>query len=68
MNSPKQLGDVLFGELKLPHGRKTKTGYSVDARRAGGVGAAPHPVVDMVLEYRQLAKLQARPMSKGCSS
>jgi DNA polymerase I len=58
INSNKQLGDVLFTELKLPPGRKTKTGYSVDAEvleeRRG-----QHAVVDTLLEYRQLAKLKS---------
>jgi DNA polymerase-1 len=58
LNSPKQLGDVLFGELKLPHGRKTKTGYSVDAKVLEGLRGA-HPVVDMILENRQLSKLRS---------
>jgi DNA polymerase-1 len=58
LNSPKQLGDVLFGELKLPHGRKTKTGYSVDARVLDGLRGL-HPAVDTLLEYRQLSKLRS---------
>ncbi|HEU5440231.1 MAG TPA: DNA polymerase I [Ktedonobacterales bacterium] len=58
LNSPKQLGDILFGELKLPRGRKTKTGYSVDAATLDGLRGA-HEVVDLILEYRTLAKLKS---------
>ncbi|MFH1381745.1 MAG: DNA polymerase I [Chloroflexota bacterium] len=57
INSPKQLGSVLFEELKLP-GRRTKSGYSTGAdilEELRGV----HPVIDSVLEYRQLAKLKS---------
>ena len=35
INSPKQLGEILFGRLGLPHGKKTKTGWSTKCRRAG---------------------------------
>jgi DNA polymerase I len=58
VNSNKQLGDVLFGELKLPSGRKTKTGYSVDADTLDNL-RGQHPAVDTLLEYRQLAKLKS---------
>lgn len=58
LNSPKQLGDILFSELKLPRGRKTKTGYSVDAATLDGLRGA-HEVVDLILEYRTLAKLKS---------
>ncbi|HEX8729395.1 MAG TPA: DNA polymerase, partial [Ktedonobacterales bacterium] len=58
INSPKQLGDLLFGELKLPHGRKTKTGYSVEAGVLDGF-RGQHEVVDLILEYRQLSKLKS---------
>ncbi|WIG58030.1 MAG: DNA polymerase I [Ktedonobacterales bacterium] len=58
INSPKQLGDLLFGELKLPHGRKTKTGYSVEAGVLDGL-RGQHEVVDLILEYRQLSKLKS---------
>ncbi|MBF6591048.1 MAG: DNA polymerase I [Ktedonobacterales bacterium] len=58
INSNRQLGDVLFGELKLPHGRKTKTGYSVDAKVLDGLRGL-HPAVDTLLEYRQLSKLRS---------
>ncbi|HKD77290.1 MAG TPA: DNA polymerase I, partial [Ktedonobacterales bacterium] len=59
INSTKQLGDVLFSELKLPMGRKTKSGgYSVDADVLEGLKGA-HPAVDVLLEYRTLAKLKS---------
>ena len=58
VNSPRQLGEVLFGELKLPHGRKTKTGYSVDAEVLDGL-RGQHAAVDHLLEYRQLSKLKS---------
>ena len=58
VNSTRQLGDVLFGELKLPHGRKTKTGYSVDAEVLDGL-RGQHAAVDDLLEYRQLSKLKS---------
>jgi DNA polymerase-1 len=58
LNSTKQLGDVLFTELKLPTRRKTKTGYSVDAEVLETLRGM-HPVVDTLLEYRQLSKLRS---------
>lgn len=58
INSPKQLGDILFGELKMPAGKKTKTGYSVSADVLEGL-RGKHPMVDFLLEYRQLAKLKS---------
>ncbi|MFI5272515.1 MAG: DNA polymerase I [Ktedonobacterales bacterium] len=58
LNSPKQLGEILFSELKLPHGRKTKTGYSVEAAVLEGLRGA-HDVVDLILEYRTLSKLKS---------
>ncbi len=58
INSPKQLGAVLFEELKLPAGKKTKTGYSVNADVIEGL-RGKHPVVDHLLDYRQLGKLKS---------
>lgn len=58
INSPKQLADVLFEELQLPTGRRTKTGYSVAQGVLEGLRGA-HEVIDLILEYRQLAKLQS---------
>lgn len=58
INSPKQLGDVLFEELKLPNGKKTKTGYSTSADILEKI-KEQHPVVAKVLEYRALSKLNS---------
>jgi DNA polymerase I len=58
INSTKQLGDILFGELKLPSGKKTKTGYSVSADVIENL-RGKHPMIDLLLEYRQLAKLKS---------
>src|SRR5256886_1114670 len=58
INSTKQLGDILFGKLKLPSGKKTKTGYSVSADVIEGL-RGKHPMVDSLLEYRQLTKLKS---------
>ncbi|OPX90558.1 MAG: DNA polymerase I [Pelotomaculum sp. PtaB.Bin104] len=58
INSPKQLGRVLFEDLKLPVIKKTKTGYSTDAGVLEEL-AASHEVVSKVLEYRQLMKLKS---------
>ncbi len=57
INSPKQLGTVLFEELGLPAGRKTKTGYSTDADTLEGLRAS-YEIVDDILSYRQIAKLR----------
>lgn len=54
--SPKQLGAVLFDELQLPHGKKTKSGYSTDTSVLEELAAA-HPVPQKILEYRGMAKL-----------
>jgi len=56
INSPKQLGQILFVDLKLPHGRKTKTGYSTDVKVLERL-AGKHPLPARVLQYRSLAKL-----------
>lgn len=57
INSPKQLADILFVELKLPTKKKTKTGYSTDQFVMEEL-AALHPLPEKVLEYRQAAKLK----------
>ncbi len=57
LNSPKQLGEVLFDTLGLPAGRKTKSGWSTDAETLEGL-AGVHPAITPLLEYRRLAKLQ----------
>jgi len=58
INSPQQLGAVLFGELKLPGAKRTKSGYSTDASVLEGLREV-HPVVNLILEYRQLMKLRS---------
>ena len=58
LNSPQQLGDVLFNELGLPKTKRTKTGYSTDANSLEGLRAF-HPIIDQILEYRQVAKLKS---------
>ena len=58
IKSPKQLGVVLFENMKLPGGRKTKTGYSTAADVLEKL-APEHPVVAKILEYRQYTKLKS---------
>lgn len=58
INSPKQLGEVLFDRLGLPHGKKTKTGWSTNADVLEKLRWVS-PIVDAVLEYRQLTKLKS---------
>ena len=58
INSPKQLGVVLFEHLGLPNGKKTKTGYSTAADVLDKL-APDYPVVSKILEYRQLSKLKS---------
>ena len=58
INSPKQLGVVLFEKLKLPYGKKTKTGYSTAADVLEKL-APEAPIVSDILEYRQLTKLKS---------
>ena len=58
INSPKQLGTVLFDELLLPYGKKTKTGWSTNADVLEKL-QGKHPIVDEVLEYRMLTKLKS---------
>ncbi|HLI51405.1 MAG TPA: DNA polymerase I, partial [Thermomicrobiaceae bacterium] len=58
INSTRQLGTVLFDELGLPRGRRTKTGYSVGQEVLEGL-RHQHPIVDDILEYRQLLKLKS---------
>ncbi|MBE3560192.1 MAG: DNA polymerase I, partial [Ktedonobacteraceae bacterium] len=58
INSNQQLGEVLFGELKLPARKKNKTGYSVSADVIESLRGL-HPIVDHLLAYRQLAKLKS---------
>ena len=58
INSPKQLGEILFERMQLPHGKKTKTGYSTAADVLEKL-APEYPVVQKILEYRQLTKLNS---------
>jgi DNA polymerase-1 len=56
INSTKQLATILFDELKLPAGKRTKTGYSVDQQVLENLRSA-HPLVELILEHRTLGKL-----------
>ena len=56
INSPKQLGEVLFVDLGLPVKKKTKSGYSTDAETLDELRAYS-PIIDDILEYRQVTKL-----------
>ena len=58
IGSPKQLGAVLFDKLKLPPGKKTKTGYSTDSEVLESL-APRHAIAKMILEYRELTKLKS---------
>ena len=58
INSPKQLGEILFVDMQIKGGKKTKTGYSTSAEVLEGL-ASEHPFVKKILEYRQLAKLKS---------
>ena len=58
INSPQQLGKVLFGELRLPQSRKTKTGYSTEASVIEALRDT-HPVIELILKYRQVSKLKS---------
>ncbi len=58
INSPKQLGTILFEKMGLPKGKKTKTGYSTDADTLEYL-AADYEIAGRILEYRQYAKLKS---------
>src|SRR5574338_65691 len=58
INSPKQLQEILFDKLNLATGRKTKTGFSTDARSLENL-RGEHEIVDMILNYRQVSKLKS---------
>jgi DNA polymerase-1 len=58
VNSPRQLADVLFVRLDLPHGRRTKTGYSTDSEVLEGLRPL-HALPGAILDYRQAAKLKS---------
>ena len=58
VNSPRQLGSVLFQELGLPPARKTKSGYATGASVLEELRGG-HPVIELILDYRQLSKLKS---------
>ncbi|WP_200796502.1 DNA polymerase I [Sporanaerobacter acetigenes] len=58
INSPKQLGEILFDKLDLPVIKKTKTGYSTDAEVLDKL-KDKHPIVENILKYRQIVKLKS---------
>jgi DNA polymerase I len=58
VGSTKQLGQLLFEELKLPTGRRTKTGFSVDSDVLESIRDR-HPIIEAILEHRQLQKLKS---------
>ncbi|MBM3943582.1 MAG: DNA polymerase I [SAR202 cluster bacterium] len=58
INSPQQLSDLLFKELGLPKSKRTRTGYSTDANSLEQLKGL-HPVVDKILDYRQMSKLKS---------
>jgi DNA polymerase-1 len=62
INSPKQLGEILFDKLKLPHGRKTKTGYSTDVKVLEKLSF--HELPQAMLIHRNLSKLQSTYVEK----
>jgi len=57
INSPKQLGELLFEKMNLPKGKKTKTGYSTDVEVLESLSGI-HPVIDKILKYRSLNKFK----------
>ena len=64
INSPKQLGDVLFGELMLPSGKKTKTGWSTNADELEKL-RGKHPVIQKILDYRMHRVISCREIGRG---
>ena len=58
INSTKQLGEILFEKLKLPVVKKTKSGYSTDVDTLEKIKST-HPIIEKILEYRQLMKLNS---------
>ncbi|MEK6201785.1 MAG: DNA polymerase, partial [Desulfobulbaceae bacterium] len=63
IQSPKQLGEILFDELRLPYGRKTKTGYSTDMKVLEKL-AMSHALPARITSFRNLAKLQSTYVEK----
>ena len=58
INSPKQLGTLLFEKLELPHGKKTKTGYSTNVEVLEKLKNL-HPIIPAIMDYRMLTKLKS---------
>ena len=58
INSPKQLGNILFEKLSLPHGKKTKSGYSTNIDVLNKL-LGEHPIIEDIMEYRTLTKLNS---------
>ena len=58
INSPKQLGVLLFEKLELPHGKKTKTGYSTNVEVLEKL-RDKHPIIPAIMDYRMLTKLKS---------
>jgi DNA polymerase-1 len=58
LNAPQQLAKVLFEDLRLPVGKRTKTGYSTDADTLEAL-RDKHPIIGLILEHRQLSKLKS---------
>ena len=58
VDSPKQLSHILFEVLQLPHGKKTRSGYSTDAKVLKKL-AADHEIASLVLKYREFAKIKS---------
>ncbi len=58
LNAPQQLAKVLFEDMRLPVGKRTKTGYSTDADTLEAL-REKHPIVGLILEHRQLSKLKS---------
>lgn len=66
INSPKQLGEILFERLQLPKGRKTKTGWSTDVKVLENLSQT-HELPALILQYRNLAKLKSTYVDKLAS-
>ncbi|MBE8955206.1 MAG: DNA polymerase I [Quinella sp. 2Q5] len=65
INSHKQLGDVLFNRLNLPHAKKTKSGYSTDAEVLENLRGL-HPIIGAILDFRALTKLKSTYLDGLC--
>ncbi len=59
INSPKQLGEILFEKLGLPPGKRTKTGYSTNEAELERLSAAGYELPSLILEFRSIAKLKS---------